>query len=96
METKQHVTNSDAAMKTTSKPSGSETETSFQKGGINLDPALFNLQIKRDESGVPLPVFEQPIENINIDGFLPVIINVSPVNVNLLLGLKGDPSTHTY
>ncbi len=48
-------------------------------GGIDLNPSLFDLQIKRDEQGVPLPLPMQPIQNMNIDGFLPVIINVTPV-----------------
>ena len=53
-----------------------------------------DLQIKRDEHGVPLPIDQQQIENINIDGFLPVIINVTPVNIPLLLGMdvnNGSP-----
>ncbi len=60
-------------------------------GGIDLNPALLDLQIKRDGQGVPLPVNQQPIENMNINGFLPVIINVTPVtNLPLLLGLTDD------
>lgn len=57
-------------------------------GGIDLNPTLLDLQIKRDGKGVPLPLIQQPISTINIDGFLPVIINVTPVNLPLLLG--GD------
>ncbi len=45
-------------------------------GGINFDPTLLNLQIKRDSRGVPLPLPEQNIENINIDGLYPLIINM--------------------
>lgn len=57
-------------------------------GGINLNPELLDLQIKRDGKGVPLPVFEQPIGEMKIDGFMPVIINVMPVyNMPLLLGI---------
>jgi len=56
-------------------------------GGINLNPALMDLQIKRDGNGIPLPFNLQPIEIMNIEGFIPVIINVTPVlNVPLLLG----------
>ena len=61
-----------------------------QLGGINLDPTLFDLQIKRDGNGVPLPISQQPIENMKIDGFFPVIINVSPINMQLLLGLGSE------
>ena len=59
-------------------------------GGINLDPALLNLQIKRDGKGMPLPVNQQPILNMKIDGFVPVIINVTPVNLPMLMGFTED------
>jgi len=63
-------------------------------GGINFNPDLLDLQIKRDGNGVPLPVFQQPIADMDIQGFIPVIINVTPVsNLRLLLGLddtEGD------
>jgi len=60
-------------------------------GGIDLNPKLLDLQIRRDDSGVPLPFNQQPIENMNIDGFIPVIINVTPVNnLPLILGLKEE------
>jgi hypothetical protein len=47
------------------------------------------VQIKRDKNGIPLPLFQQPLETMNIEGFLPVIINIAPVNVQLLLGLPA-------
>jgi len=57
-------------------------------GGINLNPALLNLQIKRDGNGVPLPLPQQPIGNMKIEGFLPVIINVTPINnLPFILGI---------
>jgi len=70
--------------------------TSSPVGGIDLNPKLLDLQIKRDGNGIPLPLNLQPIESMNIEGFLPVIINVTPViNLPLFLGLdttpKGDP-----
>ncbi|MFA5059370.1 MAG: 3-phosphoserine/phosphohydroxythreonine transaminase [Candidatus Omnitrophota bacterium] len=58
-------------------------------GGINLDSNYLNMQIKRDGNGVPLPLPMQPIESINIEGFLPVIINMAPMpNLPLLLGVN--------
>ena len=61
-------------------------------GGIDLNPAMLDLQIKRDENGVPLPIFEQPIDNMRIDGFLPVIINITPVpSIPLMLGIADFP-----
>ncbi|MGE3982375.1 MAG: hypothetical protein AB7F70_13200 [Candidatus Omnitrophota bacterium] len=69
-----------------------ETDTDFTKGGIDLNPRLLDLQIKRDDGGIPLPVSQQPIEHMHVDGFLPVIINITPVtNLPLLLGLADDP-----
>lgn len=56
-------------------------------GGINLDPSKLDLQIKRDGNGVPLPINQQPIPNMRIDGFSPVIINISPIpDLPLLFG----------
>lgn len=67
-------------------------------GGIDLNPKLLDLQIKRDDQGIPLPLFDQPIEQMNIEGFVPVIINVVPLtNLPFLLGVKADkpvPADH--
>ena len=63
-------------------------------GGINLDPRLFNLQIKRDGRGVPLPIWDQPVNQMHIEGFMPVILDIQAVPVSqlpLLLGLKEEP-----
>ena len=56
-------------------------------GGIDFNPAALNLQIMRDGKGVPLPLTQQPIEKMKIEGFYPVILNVVPSNIPLLLGL---------
>jgi len=56
-------------------------------GGIDLNPALLDMQIKRDGYGFPLPVSQQPIESFQIEGLIPVIINVTPApSLPLLLG----------
>ncbi len=57
-------------------------------GGINFNPAQYDLQIKRDMSGAPLPFEMQPFENINVDGFIPYIIQLGPANVPAILGLS--------
>lgn len=63
-------------------------------GGIDLNLEGMDLQIKRDASGVPLPIEQQPLMDMQIDGFLPVIINITPVsNVPLMLGLGGSADT---
>jgi len=68
---------------------------SRRPGGIDFNPAHLDLIIKRDENNVPLPVHEQPIPNIQIDGFVPVIIEIVPVtNFNILLGLSDDDNPY--
>ncbi len=53
-------------------------------GGIDFNPTNMSLQIKRDGRGVPLPLPQQDLENININGLYPVIINILPVNAQTL------------
>ena len=68
----------------------------FTKGGIDFDPALFDLQIKRDAKGVPLPLLQQNLEQINIEGLYPVILNITPVNAGslpLILGKTAPQNT---
>ena len=59
-------------------------------GGIDLNPAYLDLQIKRDPNGVPLPVSKQSIADIHIEGILPVIINIAPLTVPMLLSMTGQ------
>jgi hypothetical protein len=47
-------------------------------GGIDLNSSSLNMQIKRDGNGVPLPVSEQDLENIYINGLVPVILDIQP------------------
>ena len=66
-------------------------------GGIDLNPALLDLQIKRDDKGIPLPMNQQPIQQMHIEGFIPIIINVTPVtNLPLLLGLGGEEEENEF
>ncbi|MFH0754033.1 MAG: hypothetical protein V2A70_05650 [Candidatus Omnitrophota bacterium] len=50
----------------------------LNNGGIDFGEANLNMMIKRDGSGVPLPVSEQNFENIQIDGLIPQILSISP------------------
>jgi len=59
-------------------------------GGIDFNPELLDLQIKRDGNGVPLPLMQQPIGDMHIEGFLPVIINISPITIPMILGLVEE------
>ncbi len=63
--------------------------TPVAPGGIDFDPTNMNLQIKRNGKGVPLPLLQQNLEQIHIDGLFPVIINIVPItaeNLPIFLG----------
>ncbi len=62
-------------------------------GGINLDPAMYSIQIKRDGKGIPLPVDQQPVDRINISGLRVVIKTVTPANLPLMLGIAQTSQT---
>jgi hypothetical protein len=47
-------------------------------GGIDMNAASLDMQIKRDGSGVPLPVAQQDLDRIKIDGLVPVILDIRP------------------
>jgi phosphoglycerate kinase len=53
-----------------------DAETITKTGGINLNRAGMKLQIRRDRDGVPLPLPQQPVGQMNIDGLVPIIINM--------------------
>ena len=79
----------DAAMNARTQEPTLKTEQN--PGGIDLNSELMDLQILRDEKGVPLPLPQQPIKQMKIEGFLPVIINITPAtNLPTLLGLKEE------
>ena len=60
-------------------------------GGIDLNAAHLNLQIKRDGHGVPLPISQQDVENIHIDGLIPVILQIKPaLETSVLSELQGN------
>ena len=48
-------------------------------GGIDFDRGMIDLQIKRDGNGVLLPTFQQPVGSIEVEGFVPFIIKVTPL-----------------
>jgi hypothetical protein len=65
---------SEAAMKP-----GEVQQANAENGGIDLNATNMNMQIKRDGNGVPLPVAQQDLENINISGFVPEILSIQPM-----------------
>jgi len=60
------------------KPTEQKLSNRASYGGIDLNAAHLNLQIKRDGQGVPLPINQQDLENIKIEGLIPVIISIKP------------------
>ncbi|MBF0388389.1 MAG: hypothetical protein HQL20_11180 [Candidatus Omnitrophica bacterium] len=48
-------------------------------GGIDLNEKYLNLEIKRDGAGIPLPVEAQDPALFNLQGLVPVILEIAPV-----------------
>ena len=62
-------------------------ESSSPTGGIDFEGVYQDLQIKTDGKGLPLSIEMQDLEHIQIDGLVPVIINITPMpNLPMLLG----------
>jgi hypothetical protein len=67
----------------------SNSPDKFTRGGIDLNAANLNLQIRRDGAGVPLPISRQDLEKIHINGLVPVILDIKPaVGTSLLSQLQ--------
>jgi len=71
-------------------PLTAATNPDSELGGIALNSKLMSLQIKRDGNGVPLPISQQPLDQINIQGFVPQIISIKPIDLPVLLGLNSS------
>jgi len=56
------------------------------RGGIDFAQSNLNMQIKRDGAGVLLPISQQNLDSIHIDGLVPVILNIRPAAGALVLG----------
>jgi len=67
-------------------------------GGIDLNPALVNMEVRRNGNGViipvmPLDMIDKAMLNGNFEGLIPVNIQVTPItNLPLLLGLDASRS----
>ena len=51
----------------------------LDNGGIDLNAAQMSMQIKRDGSGIELPVNQQDIDNIHFDGLVPQVVSIRSV-----------------
>jgi len=75
-----------------SSPLSARKESSTAPGGIDLNPNNLNLNVQGDEIKVD---FSNPqiLNNISVDGFIPVIINVAPItSIPILLGESEEQS----
>jgi len=60
-------------------------------GGIDFNPNILDLKVGGNTQGIQFSLPQQPIQNMNINGFAPVIINITPVsNFSLLLGMADQ------
>ena len=60
-------------------------------GGIDMNAAHLTMNIKRDGNGVPLPVSQQDLENIHIDGLVPVILDIRPIVSSVIFSQLMTP-----
>jgi len=62
-------------------------EQSRELGGIDLNPTLLNLKEQGDSLEINLPTIDINLENMTIDGVVPVIQSITPIyNMQFLLG----------
>jgi hypothetical protein len=63
-----------------------------KKGGIDFNPVNLKMNVNKEGEGVQMaPVSDEAIQNMNINGFVPVIINVTPAtNLPMLLGIATE------
>ncbi len=54
-------------------------------GGIDMNVAGLDIQIRRDGHGVPLPISRQGLENVHINGLVPVILDIHPAAIRSFL-----------
>lgn len=66
-------------------------------GGIDFTGSQLDLEIHRDQNGLPIPLTEQQLQNIQINGLVPVILKIQPVTqLPFLLGaVKADPAENS-
>lgn len=66
--------------------------TRIKVGGIDFNPENLKMNLKKEGDGVQFaPISDEAIQGMNINGFVPVIINVVPAtNLPFLLGIKKD------
>ena len=65
-----------------------QTGAAPRRGGIDFNPANLHIKVEKNGKGVIIPIPDEKILNMTIEGFVPTIINVTPItNLPLLLGI---------
>ena len=60
-------------------------------GGIDLNPAILDLEVENDGKGVQLPPLQPSTLDMNIDGFRSIILNVESIeNLPMVLGFPKN------
>jgi len=70
----------------------STTNSNNDLGGIDMNAANLRMYIKRDGRGVPLPVGQQDLAQIHIDGLVPVILEIRPASSSFILSQSNMPN----
>ena len=60
-------------------------EESRDVGGIDLDARKLALQIRRGSKSVSFSADQQDLSQINIQGFMPIIYRIEPVDIQRFL-----------
>ena len=69
-------------------------------GGIDLDADLLDLEVSQDGAGVSVPVPQQPVSDMPVEGFVPVMIQLTPLPalpplLNLVVENEPEPAEPT-
>jgi hypothetical protein len=71
-------------------------ESPVTPGGIDFNSNQLQLDVQKQGAGVGInfdPELIKKFENGNFQGFMPIIINISPItNISAMLGLKPEDS----
>jgi len=72
-------------------PPSDNAQLSEEVGGIDLNPNNFEIETRGENPPVQIEFDAQKLQDLNIQGFVPVIINITPItNIPLLLGIADE------
>ncbi len=69
-----------------------QADPAMRKGGIDMDPASLQMQIRRDGNGVVLPASQQDLEGVRMSGLIPVLLEIHPADVSMPLFKEAAPA----